>query len=153
MDKKRCRGESIGMETLETLEGEKSKHAHTLTQIELAILTAKPSVEPDRSKIKWRKVKKWKLPKTERTAHPKRKHHPGTKRAREVLAFEGRALHRCEACGVENEHLPIHHIDGNAYNNKVSNLMVLCQPCHARRHNISDLEGVKEWYYGTKLDY
>jgi len=39
----------------------KMKHAHTLTQREREILTAKPTVELDQGKIKWRKVKKWRL--------------------------------------------------------------------------------------------
>lgn len=124
-----------------------------LTTEELKILQAKPMNEPDHAKIKWPKVKKWVRPKTETVCRPKHRPHPGTKRAREILAFEGRALHICEGCGLEDEYLQIHHVDCNPYNNELSNLSVLCRSCHGTRHNVADIEGVKEWYYGTKLDY
>lgn len=48
--------------------------------------------------------------------------------------------HQCTICG-SNEHLHIHHIDGNGYcappeerNNSLENLTLLCAGCHARIH-------------------
>jgi hypothetical protein len=44
----------------------------------------------------------------------------------------------CEICGKKKTNetfdLIVHHVDRNNKNNNVSNLMVLCQNCHAREH-------------------
>lgn len=127
-------------------------HAHTLTQIELAILTAKPSVEPDRAKIKWRKVKKWKLTRSKKKLKPKR-HHPGTKDARELLKQADRPLNVCEECGLIAHKMQVHHVDHNPYNNSLDNLRVLCRHCHGAYHNVVGEKGVKAWYWGTIPDY
>ena len=48
--------------------------------------------------------------------------------------------HKCEQCGLEQwQGLPIplelHHIDGNHYNNELTNLQLLCPNCHALTDN------------------
>jgi len=128
------------------------KISKKLTEEELAVLTAQPVDEPDRAKIKWPKIKKWKRPPSRTILRPKARPHPGTKRAREILESLGRSLTICEDCGLEGE-MMIHHVDRNPYNNNSSNLKVLCQNCHGREHFIVDSFGVKELYYGTKLDH
>lgn len=142
------KGETIERETEQT-----AKHAHTLTHRELAILTAKPTVEPDRAKIKWPKIK-WKRPrgKTELVPKKRKRSRTPSKVLREVLASHGRLLDRCEDCGQNYARLDIHHKDGNHNNNHVDNLTVLCRGCHAERHRIADLMGVTEWHIGTVKD-
>lgn len=54
-------------------------------------------------------------------------------RARQIKKIE-----KCYLCGIlkiGNRYMVIHHIDGNPYNNKVKNLIVLCRKCHPRVHN------------------
>ena len=43
----------------------------------------------------------------------------------------------CHQCGVTEDVAPMefHHIDGNRYNNRLSNSMVLCRNCHGRTIN------------------
>jgi len=43
----------------------------------------------------------------------------------------------CNQCGALAEESPMefHHIDGNRYNNRLSNSMVLCRNCHGRTQN------------------
>jgi len=45
---------------------------------------------------------------------------------------------KCMICGKEktndNFDLIVHHIDKNPFNNKIENLMVLCQSCHIKQH-------------------
>jgi 5-methylcytosine-specific restriction endonuclease McrA len=48
--------------------------------------------------------------------------------------------HRCSDCGAtewKNEPVPVelHHIDGNASNNTVSNMCIICPNCHAMTPN------------------
>ena len=40
--------------------------------------------------------------------------------------------HRCGACGATGVPLELHHRDHEHRNNAPTNLIVLCQPCHAR---------------------
>ena len=47
---------------------------------------------------------------------------------------------KCENCGLEEWlgqpiNLEIHHIDGNHYNNDLSNLQLLCPNCHSYTDN------------------
>jgi hypothetical protein len=39
----------------------------------------------------------------------------------------------CETCNSIN-HLDVHHIDENRYNNNLSNLITLCRSCHKKTH-------------------
>lgn len=125
----------------------------TLTAEELAILTAQPHAEPDRAKIKWPKMRtrKWKRQRAKTTFKPKKK--KATRKTRlqleYILTHHGRQIHYCEDCGQQYASLEIHHKDGNPNNNHVDNLLVLCNGCHAERHKIADLMGVKEWHIGT----
>lgn len=56
----------------------------------------------------------------------------------EKRVLKVRVNHRCEKCGkfFSYDNLYIHHIDHNEGNNNVSNLMVICQPCHAAIHRM-----------------
>ena len=50
--------------------------------------------------------------------------------------------HKCECCGLISWNdkpipLELHHIDGNHYNNDLSNLQILCPNCHAQTSNYS----------------
>ena len=126
---------------------ERSGKLSKLTEEELTILNATPTDEPNRSKIKWPKIKKWKRRKTKTTLEPSRTH-PGTSRAREILTLIGRSLKVCETCGVKGSKMHIHHKDRNPYNNEPSNLLVLCKHCHSRRHDVDEaLQDIKEEDY------
>lgn len=59
--------------------------------------------------------------------------------------------YRCVDCGVGNEQLVVHHIDGSTRkgNNDLKNLSTLCKKCHARRHgqtNKSLRDEVRSYY-------
>ena len=131
--------------------GMKACSSHTLTHEELAILNAKPTLEVDKAKVKWPKIK-WVRRRMRTTFRPKKRKHPGTAAARYVLTEAGKSLNICENCGLKRKKLSIHHVDHNPNNDNFSNLQVLCKPCHARAHHVADSVGVKEWYYGTILD-
>lgn len=56
------------------------------------------------------------------------------------LLRENVKLHKCEDCGLtewmkQTIPLELHHIDGNRYNNSLSNLKLLCPNCHALTDN------------------
>ena len=66
-----------------------------------------------------------------------------------LIALRG---HRCEKCKLEQWDyqlipLQVHHIDGNRYNNQLSNLQLLCPNCHA----LTDNFGIKN--YNTNTPY
>ncbi len=48
---------------------------------------------------------------------------------------------KCEICGLTDLWLDkpivleLHHIDGNRYNNDLTNLQILCPNCHSQTHN------------------
>lgn len=55
---------------------------------------------------------------------------------------DGIKEHKCECCGLISWNdkpipLELHHIDGNHYNNDLSNLQILCPNCHAQTSNYS----------------
>jgi hypothetical protein len=55
---------------------------------------------------------------------------------------DGIKEHKCECCGLTSWNgkpipLELHHIDGNHYNNDLSNLQILCPNCHAQTSNYS----------------
>ena len=122
-----------------------------LTKKELAILNAKPSELPDKAKIKWPKIKKWKRRKTRTTLEPSRPH-PGTKRAREIIASVNKPVNICESCGVKGTKHHVHHKDRNPYDNDLSNLMVLCSHCHAYIHDVDGaIQDIKEEDYALGI--
>jgi len=51
--------------------------------------------------------------------------------------FEKVDFVKCQMCGVNESgrKLLAHHIDENRNNNELSNLMILCYPCHYKIHN------------------
>jgi 5-methylcytosine-specific restriction endonuclease McrA len=63
-----------------------------------------------------------------------------TPRLRKKLIQDGMKNHKCEMCGIENWlgkdiTLELHHIDGNRFNNDLSNLQILCPNCHSLTPN------------------
>lgn len=59
---------------------------------------------------------------------------------RKRLVREGIFDHKCQKCGLSKwleDPIPLelHHIDGNHYNNNLSNLKILCPNCHSKTHN------------------
>ena len=65
-----------------------------------------------------------------------------TPRLRRKLIQDGIKEHKCEMCGIENWlgkdiKLELHHIDGNRFNNNLSNLQILCPNCHSLTPNHS----------------
>ena len=121
----------------------------TLTQIEQRILNAKPSEEPDRAKIRWKK-QRWKLPRAKTTTRV-RATRPSHKIYWDILRQAGRNCKECETCSSDYE-LTIHHIDGNPFNNSLENLQVLCWHCHLLFHEPSEA-GVHDELEGTKNDF
>ena len=153
IEKRDCR-ETVSMERLYNIRVEEGKHTHTLTHEELAILNAKPTVEPDRSTpVKWRKKRKWKASRSKRDLKPKAPQHPGTYEARQLLKSVHRPLNVCEECGLQDHKMQVHHVDGNPYNNSLENLKVLCRCCHGSYHNVVGMKDVKAWYWGTIPDW
>lgn len=54
-------------------------------------------------------------------------------RWREVRARQLQAFPFCQRCG--RRATLVHHIDGNAHNDDMSNLMSLCDSCHQKVHH------------------
>lgn len=57
-------------------------------------------------------------------------------RLKNKLFTDGYKFPKCEECGIEkwkNEELPfeLDHVDGNKYNNEITNLQILCPNCHS----------------------
>lgn len=42
--------------------------------------------------------------------------------------------HACVGCGSRSRSLEVHHIDGNPYNDAMTNLEARCRACHKRVH-------------------
>ena len=59
------------------------------------------------------------------------------------LVAEGLKEYKCEQCGCNGEWcgkpitLELHHINGNHYDNSLSNLQILCPNCHSLTYNNS----------------
>lgn len=65
-----------------------------------------------------------------------------TPKLRKKLIEDGIKKNECENCGInlwlgEKLKLELHHIDGNHYNNDISNLKILCPNCHSLTPNHS----------------
>jgi 5-methylcytosine-specific restriction endonuclease McrA len=63
-----------------------------------------------------------------------------TPKLRKKLIQDGIKKHKCEMCGIENWlgkdiTLELHHVDGNRFNNELSNLQILCPNCHSLTPN------------------
>jgi 5-methylcytosine-specific restriction endonuclease McrA len=61
---------------------------------------------------------------------------------KQKLFYFGVRETRCELCGLtswNNQPIPLelHHIDGNHFNNNLTNLQILCPNCHAQQSNNS----------------
>jgi len=70
-----------------------------------------------------------------------------------VIEVKKRAGDKCELCGIKNYStnprgkqviLTIHHIDRNKKNNKLINLIALCQKCHLRLDLEMHMENAKK---------
>ena len=64
---------------------------------------------------------------------------------RKKLLEEGIKESKCERCGItewmgEEVPLELHHLDGNHYNNKLDNLVILCSNCHSQIHGYNKRE-------------
>jgi 5-methylcytosine-specific restriction endonuclease McrA len=43
----------------------------------------------------------------------------------------------CKDCGRRDVQLEVHHVDGDARNDQVGNLVTLCSDCHSGRHAVA----------------
>lgn len=75
-------------------------------------------------------------PKTKKYIKPPRKH---ISRNKQIAIFRAYGS-RCAMCGRQ-EHLEIHHIDGDRSNNKPKNLIPLCGNCHKKNYRKEQLWG------------
>ena len=67
---------------------------------------------------------------------------------RRKLLEEGIKECKCERCGNtewmgEEIPLELHHVDGNHFNNKLENLMILCSNCHSQIHGYSKVKKIE----------
>ncbi len=67
-----------------------------------------------------------------------------TSKLRTLLIRDGLKEEKCERCNNaewmgQKIPLELHHIDGNHFNNKLENLMILCSNCHMQIHGYSNL--------------
>ena len=72
-----------------------------------------------------------------------------------LIKLRGR---KCENCGIEEWlgqpiNLEIHHIDGNHYNNDLSNLQLLCPNCHSYTDNYCKSTTKKKSEYISDEDF
>lgn len=60
------------------------------------------------------------------------------------LLLKGILKQECVSCGENKlKRLHVHHKDKNRKNNKISNLTILCRPCHLLRHNRKERQYVE----------
>lgn len=89
---------------------------------------------------------------TEKVRHQS---HALARRVVEVLVLKGLKEHKCEVCGAEksaqDKPLEVHHINANWFDNRPSNLQLLCKSCHAKVHSVLDVK-TKEDDYFTDLE-
>lgn len=61
----------------------------------------------------------------------------GTHATARTMAYRyGFNLNKCVGCNKNTKKTVVHHIDENPYNNKLSNLRILCYKCHAELHGL-----------------
>lgn len=101
------------------------------------------------SGVKWPKPRKVESQGSGPPRYDFRRPHPGTDEARRVLVREGRSLDICEACGAADVRPAVHHRNGNPYDNRIENLVVLCRACHMGEHGPADGAGVIGWSDGA----
>lgn len=106
-----------------------SKHWHRLTNVDAEQLLADCSVCGPSVPIR----KSYKKRDTQQQHYRCRHKYEVTKRSIETpWLFHKKDI--CEHCGFIPEHdcqLTVDHIDGNKYNNEISNYQTLCHNCHA----------------------
>jgi 5-methylcytosine-specific restriction endonuclease McrA len=51
----------------------------------------------------------------------------------------------CEKCGESEKRILIHHKDGDRKNNKLENLIALCDTCHGKEHRSFNRIKICEW--------
>lgn len=78
--------------------------------------------------------------------------HLNTNSLKKRLFKEGILEEKCAICG-EIKHLEMHHLDGNPYNNELSNLQILCPNCHAETHNYRGKNTCLGRYHNLPTDY
>jgi len=114
------------------------------------LISAKPVIEePDKTKVQWTIIKKWKRRRQRITCRPDDcRTRPSKDVYYAVLKEDGRDISKCERC-ESTDNLNVHHIDGNPFNNIPKNLVVLCWFCHRKCHRhhddydvIDDAEGI-----------
>lgn len=76
---------------------------------------------------------------------------------RERLLKEGYKEHRCEKCGNtewcgQPIPLELHHINGNHYDNRLENLLIVCSNCHSIEHRNGKLKKYTETKGISELD-
>lgn len=72
----------------------------------------------------------------------------GSHRLKLRMIEDGVREHKCERCGItewmgESTPLELHHIDGDRFNNELSNLQILCPNCHSQTPNHSGKKNKK----------
>jgi len=66
---------------------------------------------------------------------------PGSKRRQTLRDYN----HECHICGSDSE-LRVHHINGDASNHDIENLLAVCHDCHMKIHHHPDeAEVYKKW--------
>lgn len=111
------------------------------------ILTAKITESPDKSQIKWRQRKYVIEIRGKKLKLKLKNHRPPAKIYWNILRESGKNLCVCECCG-NDDHITIHHLDGNPNNNQIENLQVLCWDCHQIKH-FPDEQGIINELQGT----
>lgn len=59
----------------------------------------------------------------------------------------------CALCGQSKQRVAVHHIDHNATNNSLTNLVTLCEPCHGRYHRqtVEPVQKIIQAYFVEKV--
>ena len=114
------------------------------------LITAKPTEEGDKAKIKWPKTKHYILPRGRTIKRPRNRYRPNPTHYWNILKEANRCVDRCQLCNSEY-HITVHHKNENPFDNSLENLQVLCWNCHKKIHR-SEEEGVFEEEENTVAD-